>query len=156
MVRDHKIPPDTRLAGSSLLSVKSEFAETNNWWLTYGPSYEGFGRRPLRDVRASCGAGVRKPPKEETAGRKGGRLIRALPMGILGSRTARVCRRGGWWRAILAAGPTAAEVFGREYARAWRERGGRRRTGDLVRTSASCSGARRKARRSGVARWEAQ
>ena len=26
---------------------------------------------PLRDGRAGCGAGVRKPPKEETAGRLG-------------------------------------------------------------------------------------
>lgn len=30
---------------------------------------------------------------------------RARPMEILGSRTARVCRREGWWGAILAAGP---------------------------------------------------
>ena len=32
---------------------------------------KGFGRRPLADGRAESGAGVRKPPKEETAGRKG-------------------------------------------------------------------------------------
>jgi hypothetical protein len=31
---------------------------------------EGLGRGPLRDGRARCGAGVLKPPKEETAGRK--------------------------------------------------------------------------------------
>ena len=33
-------------------------------------------------------------------------------------------------------------MFGREDAPTWRRRGGRRRTGDLVSTSASCSGAR--------------
>jgi hypothetical protein len=43
---------------------------------------------------------------------------RARPMEILGSRTAPVCRRGGWWGAIVAAGPTTAGVFGREFARA--------------------------------------
>src|SRR5208282_4901180 len=32
---------------------------------------KGFGRRPFLDGRAGAGAGVRKPPKEETAGRKG-------------------------------------------------------------------------------------
>ena len=31
----------------------------------------GFGRRPFAGGRGSTGAGVRKPRKEETAGRKG-------------------------------------------------------------------------------------
>ena len=62
----------------------------------------------------------------------------------------------GWWRPILAAGLTMAGVSGREYGRAWRGRGGRRRAGDLVRTSASCSGARLEARRSLVARGRAR
>jgi len=31
---------------------------------------KGFGRRPQRDRAYGIGAGVRKPPKEETAGRK--------------------------------------------------------------------------------------
>ena len=52
MVRDRRIPPDTRLAGSTTLSVRPEFAETNTWRLTCGPSYEGFGRRPFADGRA--------------------------------------------------------------------------------------------------------
>jgi hypothetical protein len=40
-------------------------------WLTFQPSYEGFGCRPLcRCAGAERGAGVRKPRKEETAGRK--------------------------------------------------------------------------------------
>ena len=56
----------------------------------------------------------------------------------------------------LGGGTGDADVFGREDARAWRGHGGRRRTGDLVRTSASCSGARLEARRSLVARREAQ
>ena len=57
---------------------------------------------PCGDGRAGSGAGVRKPPKEETAGRKGRRLVGRGPMEILGSQTAGVGRRGGWcvqsWR----------------------------------------------------------
>jgi hypothetical protein len=34
------------------------------------PLVKGFGRRPQHDGACGCGAGVRKPPKEETAGRK--------------------------------------------------------------------------------------
>jgi hypothetical protein len=32
---------------------------------------KGFGRRPLSGRSSALGAGVRKPPKQETAGRKG-------------------------------------------------------------------------------------
>ena len=46
---------------------------------------KGFGRRPFADGCASTGAGVRKPRKEETAGRKRGLFGRARPMVILGS-----------------------------------------------------------------------
>jgi hypothetical protein len=66
-----------------------------------------------------------------------------------------VCGRSGRWRAVLPAGPTTAGVFGREDARAWRRRAGRRRAGDRVRTSASCSGARLEAKAIGIARREA-
>jgi hypothetical protein len=34
-----------------------------------------FGCRPLTDVPRAWVAGVGKPPKEETAGREGGRLV---------------------------------------------------------------------------------
>ena len=34
-------------------SHKPEFTETNNWRLTYGPSYEGFGRGPFADAQGS-------------------------------------------------------------------------------------------------------
>jgi hypothetical protein len=34
-----------------------------------------FGCRPLTDVPRARVAGVGKPPKEETAGREGGRLV---------------------------------------------------------------------------------
>src|SRR5271166_1336092 len=111
-----------------------------------GSKGEGF-RTPgrLRDSGAWSGAGVRKPPKEETAGRKGRLFGRARPMEILGSRTARACRRGGRWRAILAAETMMTIEFGREDAGRWRWRGDRGRTDDLERTSASCSGARSEA-----------
>ncbi len=39
---------------------------------------KGFGRRPFWDGRARYGAGVRKPPKEETAGRKGAVWLGAI------------------------------------------------------------------------------
>ena len=51
------------------LSHKPEFTETNNWRLTYGPSYEGFGRRPFAGA-LGLGAGpaseslVRRKPRE--------------------------------------------------------------------------------------------
>src|SRR5271166_794915 len=89
-----------------------------------GPHTRVSDAGPLRDGRAWSGAGVRKPPKEETAGRKGRPFGRARPMEILGSRTARVCRRGGRWGAILAETTTTSE-FGCEDARPWRGRGGR-------------------------------
>ena len=43
---------------------------------------KGFGRRPFRDGRAGGGAGVRKPPKEETAARKGA-VLRGATYGDL-------------------------------------------------------------------------
>jgi hypothetical protein len=47
------------------------------------------------------------------------------------------------WRVatVLAARAKRERAFGRGNGRAWRRRGGRRRTGEFVRTSASCSGA---------------
>ena len=105
-------------------------------------SVKGFGRRPL--VGRSCELWGRRS-KASQGGNRGdvGALFgRARPMEILGSRTARVCRRGGRWRAILAAETMMTSEFGREDARPWRGRGGRGRTDDLERTSASCSGAR--------------
>ncbi len=103
---------------------------------------KGFGRRPL--VGRSCELWGRRS-KASQGGNRGdvGALFgRARPMEILGSRTARVCRRGGRWRAISAAETMMTSEFGREDARPWRGRSGRGRTDDLERTSASCSGAR--------------
>ena len=68
MVRDHKIRPDTRLAGSApCLTNRSSLRPTK--WLTSGPSYEGFGRRPFAGA-LGLGAGpaseslVRRKPRE--------------------------------------------------------------------------------------------
>ena len=109
----------------------------------------------MRDGGAGCGAGVRKPPKEETAGRKGRCLVGRDLWGFE-DRGRLACASGAAVAGSLAAGPATASVFGRENARAWRRGGGRRRTGDLVRASSSCSGARLEAKRSGVARREAR
>jgi len=55
------------------LSHKSEFAETNNWRLTPGPSYEGFGCRPFPNAcrRATLG------PASESLQRRKPRVGRA-------------------------------------------------------------------------------
>src|SRR5271157_3271548 len=82
---------------------------------------KGFGRRPL--AGRSCV--VR------------GRRSKASQGGNRGQEGAPV-----WSGAILAAETVMTSEFGREDARAWRGRGGRGRTDDLERTSASCSGAR--------------
>lgn len=43
---------------------------------------KGFGRRPIATVEARRRGGVRKPPKEETASRKGRLFERARAIGI--------------------------------------------------------------------------
>ncbi len=103
-----------------------------------------------RSARSSASGIRRIALKEETAGRKGRPFGRARPMEISGSQTARICRRGGWWRAILAAETMMTSEFGREDARGSRGRGGRRRTGGLVRTSPLCSAHGWKRKRSAV------
>jgi hypothetical protein len=43
-----------------------------------GLMVKGFGRRPQHDRWGRSGAGVRKPPKEETAVRKGAGAVRTI------------------------------------------------------------------------------
>src|SRR4029077_3124159 len=100
MVRDHKIRPDTRLAGSApCLTNRSSPRPTK--WLTSGPSYEGFGRRAFGGA-LGLGAG---PASESLVRRKprGGRGAVWLggAMGILGSRRDRPCGGGGGRRSVL-------------------------------------------------------
>jgi len=77
------------------LSVGPELAETNTWRLTSEPSYEGFGRRPFFDGGTRPGAGARKPPKEETAGRLGA-VWRARLWGFVsGGRSSSAAATGG-------------------------------------------------------------
>ena len=73
MVRDLRIPPDTRLVGSSPC-LRPGVHRTKTWRLTRWPSYEGFGRRPLR--RRSCGFGGRRSKARQggNRGQDGGRL----------------------------------------------------------------------------------
>ena len=67
---------------------QSEFTEAKNWWLTYGPSYEGFGRRPL----AQTGRLARMRPAFESPPRRKPRFGRALAPGpgLWGFRDRRV------------------------------------------------------------------
>ena len=74
-------------------------------------------------------------------GEDGGRLASAT-MGIWGSRTAGERGVGGWRRSVFSAEAATADVLQGDDAR---ERGvgvGRRRIGELARTSRSCSSAR--------------
>jgi len=57
---------------------------------------KGFGRRPFAGAAAGRGAGVRKPRKEETAGRKRRGLVGRDLWGLEGRvRIARVAARAG-------------------------------------------------------------
>ena len=61
------------------LSIKSEFAETNNLVVDLRALIRGFRTPALcGTVVRDAGAGVRKPPKEETAGRKGAVWLAAI------------------------------------------------------------------------------
>ena len=78
----------------------------------------------------SCGlwAGVRNPPREETAGQKGTPVWSGVPMGILGLRTAGERGVGGRGRLVSLSGAAALAVLDGDDPR---ERGvglGRRRT----------------------------
>ena len=137
VVWDRRIPPDTRLAGSSPCVIAGVHRD-QHLVLDLAALIQGFRARPFATVWRGAGAGIRKPPKEETAERKG--AVRARAMGICGWRTARV-RRGYSRRRSVLAEPVTADVFARGTARVCRVRGGRVRTGDIAQTSRSCSGA---------------
>jgi hypothetical protein len=50
-----------------LLAISAERANTASECMSR--MVKGFGRRPFATVERGAGAGVQKPPKEETAGR---------------------------------------------------------------------------------------
>src|SRR5271166_3863152 len=114
--------------------------------LRNGSFAEGF-RTPAPGAGASSGTAgpafeslVRRKPRRGRGARLVGRdLWRYGDFRIADG--SRVSPRGPW-RAIFAAETMMTSEFGREDARPWRGRGGRGRTDDLERTSASCSGAR--------------
>jgi hypothetical protein len=58
---------------------------------------KGFGRRPQHDRWCRCGAGVRKPPREETAVRKGAGAVRT----IYGDLRVTGCRRWPFERRLI-------------------------------------------------------
>ena len=70
VVWDRGIPPDTRLAGSTPCLIVGVHRD-HHLALDLAALIRGFRTPALRDGRAASGAGVRKPPKEETAGRLG-------------------------------------------------------------------------------------
>src|SRR5271166_1655334 len=71
VVRDRRIPPDTRLAGSIPCLIVGVHRD-HHFALDLAALIRGVSDAgPLRAGGAGCGAGVRKPPKEETAWRFG-------------------------------------------------------------------------------------
>ena len=77
------------------LSIKSEFAETNNLVVDFRALIRGFRAPALCDGWTAPGAGARKPPKEETAGRLGtawrARLWGIEDRGRLSSEASGIC-----------------------------------------------------------------
>jgi hypothetical protein len=114
----------------------------------------GFRTPALRDGRAGSGPAFeslpRRKPRAERALFRWGAIYGDLRIAD-GASLSRLCRVA----TVLAARAKRQGAFGRGNGRAWRRVGGRRRTGELVRTSASCSGAV-EARGNGVARREGQ
>ena len=98
---------DRQLGAHSRQSVRSRSFRKPDVRLkdAYGRLGEGFRTPALcRTVVGVLGPAFESLPRRKP---RGGRVPfgRARTMEILGSRTARVCRREGWWGAILAAGP---------------------------------------------------
>ena len=109
------------------------------------------------------GAGVRKPRKEETPGRKRRGLAGRNLWGFCGRGRSAYVAAGGRRRPVLSVGAKTASFFDREDTRAWRECSGWREFAEVVRTSRCCSGARLEARRNGAGvdpdpgrRWRAR
>jgi len=68
VVWDRRIPPDTRLAGSTPCLIVGVHRD-QHLALDMAALIRGFRAPALCDVGTAPGAGARKPPKEETAGR---------------------------------------------------------------------------------------
>ena len=115
---------------------------------------EGFRTPALCGRWGGRGAGVRKPPKEETAGRKGPFGGRDL-WGFEGRGGSARGGPGPAGRVFASTEATTASLFDREDARPGASAAGRG-SAELVRTSPSCSGARLEAKAIGVARREAR
>ena len=116
-------------------------------------SVKGFGRRPLRTVWACAGAGARKPPKEETAGRLGPFFERDYGDLRIADRWRGRRRQPGC--SVFSAEAARAAVSDGDDAREPSVRIGRGKTGERVRTLRSCSGARLEAEAIGAARRDA-
>ena len=157
MVRDRRVPPDTRLAGSSsclITGVHRDRYSAHDLALDMRALIRGFRTpAPLRGVVRAFGAGVRKPSKEETAGRKGAGLAGSTYGDLKVWAGALGAVRGPGDESLPGA-PKTAGVLGCEDGLVWRGRCAWRRTAELARTLASCFGARPEARRSGVVRGE--
>ncbi len=120
----------------------------------YGTVVQGEGFRtpaPYRTVVRLLGPAFESLPRRKPRG-GWGLVRRARPMEILGWRTNRSRDFGRWRRGEFAAGVKTTRFFAQGSARGGCRRGGWRGTGERVRTSASCSGARLEAGRNGVAR----
>ena len=116
---------------------------------------KGFGRRPQHDMVCRRGAGVRKPPKEETAGRMGSVWPRATygDLKVTGGLSASARDRV---TSVLAVWTKASGAFGLGRVGVWRERGAGSGLAGRAKTASACSGARPEWKKVGVARQEAR
>jgi hypothetical protein len=154
VVRDRRIPPDTRLAGSSPCLIPGVHRD-HNLALDSPALIRGFRTpAPYEAVVRLLGPAFESLPRRKPRG-GWGLVRRARPMEILGWRTKRSRDFGRWRRGEFAAKVKATSLFAEDFVSGGRRRGGWRGTGDRVRTSASCSGAWLEAERSGFARRKA-
>ena len=116
---------------------------------------KGFGRRPQHDMGRRRGVGVRKPPKEETAGRMGSVWLGAA-YGDLKVRGGAPASPRGPESSIVAVWAKTTGAFELGRVKVWRERGAGRGPAGRGKTAPVCSGARPVAKTVGVARREAR
>jgi hypothetical protein len=126
--------------------------ETNTLRLTWRPSYEGFGRRPLAGRWCAMWGRRSKASQGGNRGQERALFGGARSMEIWRPRADGMRRGAGFWRAVLLKGTTKTSRFGCEDMRIWGRRGARSGSSDGMRSAVSYSGARLEAEAIDVAR----
>ena len=116
---------------------------------------KGFGRRPQHDIACRRGAGVRKRPKEETAGRMGS-VWPGATYGELKVTDGSPSSPRGPVASVLAVWTKTTGAFDLGRVGVWRDRGAGRGPVGQAKTAPVCSDARPESKKVGVARDEAR